>query len=66
MCTSKECPIDKYSQLLWMASVIVPPTPLNQTINYDVLGVVIVNNISMVSEHLYSSFHEDSRQPDLP
>lgn len=58
MCTSEDCPIDESTQSLWMASVVAPPTPLNQTINYDVLNITKVRSVSKVSVHFYSSCHE--------
>ena len=43
LCTSVECPIDERTQMQWMISIVAPPTPLNETINYNVLSVTPVN-----------------------
>lgn len=45
LCTSVECPIDERTQSPWLASVVAPPTPLNETINYDVLSVTPADTI---------------------
>ena len=47
LCTSVECPIDVRTQMQWMVSVVAPPTPPSERINYDVLSVtpVIVRNV---------------------
>ena len=42
LCTSVECPIDERTQMLWMVSVVDPPTPPSEKINYDVLSVTPV------------------------
>ena len=42
LCTSVECPVDEHTQMQWMVSVVAPPTPLNETINYNVLSVTPV------------------------
>lgn len=45
LCTSVECPIDEHTQSPWLASVVAPPTPLNETINYDVLSVTPADTV---------------------
>lgn len=49
LCTSVECLIDECTQHLWSVSVVAPPTPINQTINYDVISAAPVKHIGGVS-----------------
>ena len=52
LCTSADCPIDECTKYLWMASVVAPPTPVNETINYVVLNVSRIMHIGQVSGQL--------------
>ena len=52
LCTSVDCPIDECTQHLWSVSVVAPPTPLNHTIDYDIISVTPVRHIDGVSGQL--------------
>ena len=58
LCTSVQCPIDERTKSLWMASVVAPPTPINQTINYMVLNVSQAMHISTVSVQIINKQHK--------
>ena len=42
-----QCPIDEGTRMQWMVSVVAPPTPPNELINYDVLSVTQVTGGSV-------------------
>ena len=49
LCTTEECPVDEHTQYLWQVSVVAPPTPVNQTIDYDVISVTPLKHVGVVS-----------------